>query len=1276
MGIRDNSSSAGHNAATSPLSPSSAPHEVVSLRAIDGKASIEHLISIHVQDLFDIASNPDVTAAEVLAGLRYLMVYRIRGGKMPSLELPIMKRLCESLLLNMTRRMPSASLLGKRLSVEANEAFCLFVEFAEEVEEFRVAVAAKPAAELRRYLRIDKRIGKYSGKETTILAIKFLNMAPSISPQFADWRDLVADDEVKDVEQVMTELGAEAAAAPVAPSKDRLFPPPDLYFDRTIKKVLYMFKTHPDDGLPARAIADLQEHYGRNELPPPPKPSVIKMLIGQVTDFMVLILIAVSILEFAMRDPDPAIVILIVVVLNVIIGFTQELQANRALEALSSLSVPRARVIRDGTVAEVEAGDLVPGDVVVLEEGDAVPADLRIIESAQLEVIEAVLTGEPLGVLKSPDAIRHSSRRMPLGDCKGNAFMATLVAKGRGKGVVVRVGESTEVGKIAAAITSQPHAPTPIQIKLDKLGKVLVVVAFLLCALVVVIGLAYSRPVLAMVKTGITLAVSVIPEGLVAVVTVTMALGVRRMAANNAIVRKLPSVETLGSVTTICSDKTGTLTEGKMGTQEAWTVDGTAYHIERPTEMDPAIGGLAHPGSTEIIAPEAIPALMRLTMLAASLCNNANVAPNTDADEAVRAKEPFRAVGDATEVAMVIASQKMRLDKRTFEASEGWRRVAENAFDSDRKVMSVVYEHQGNGFVLAKGAPENVLARCTGFVTAYHGETRFDARPLQVTPGGAAAPAVQLISDAAAHMASKGLRVLALAVRACTISPDFDSAAVECEWNFVGLLGLIDPPRAGVQSSVASCQRAGIKVIMITGDHIATASAIAKQLGILDPAVPSRSRAIRGAELDMLSDDQIAALRPFPSVFARVSPDNKLKIVLALKSAGHVVAMTGDGVNDAPAIKAADVGVAMGIAGTEITKQAADVILANDNFTTIVTAVAEGRRVFDNIFKFIVYLLSCNSAEIWIMLLCAVVNRDLPYTSIVILYANIIADVPPAMALGIEGPELDIMDRPPRDPGANVVDWLAATSIMVQSLSMSLITFGLYMIESPERATIGDRGEEAIIPDSLRMARAESFALLTTMQLFQGFISRSSTQSLFTIGLIGNRYMVGGVIFSFIMLLIGLYIPGFCEWLELLPPDGIIWAKVAGGLAVHIAVTEVLKFGLRKRMRSVNAAKAAARAAADGGVLPAAVQVEVQESTTATEGSPLVMPVATTTTAAAVPLPPSPAVSRPASPTNASSAAAALVAAIPGAAAAATLLSPGGGGKYQSLDGQDAEDDA
>ncbi|CAJ0882113.1 15854_t:CDS:10, partial [Entrophospora sp. SA101] len=786
-------------------------------------------------------------------------------------------------------------------------------------------------------------------------------------------------------------------------------------------------------------------------------------------------------------------------------------KANKALEALQKLTVPKARVIRDGEQSIIDSNQLVPGDIVILEEGDSVPADLRIVESSNLELIESILTGESVPTSKNIKKIMTKTRNLPLGDCKGNAFMSTIVAKGRGKGLVVRTGDETEIGKISAAITSVPRMRTPIQKKLSKLG-------------IWLVNNAYRRET-----------VSVVPEGLVAVTTVTMAIGVIRMAARCAIVRTLPAVETLGSVTVICSDKTGTLTEGKMGPCELWTADNSIYSFTEPTSLDP---------------------------------NKA---------------------------------QKGGFSKSYWENNHNFLKVHEKPFDSERKLMSVVYkinkdssssspsqkkeENKNKFLVLAKGAPEELLRKCTHYMAEIKSSNNNNAEIFDaISEDNYSSPLteefVDLISDQSSRMASKGLRVLGLALKSIntfTVNNneneddkiitekenvnmeddknnipinDGDNDNIESESNtstsnhhlegkdeennliFIGLIGLIDPPKKAVKESIRICKLAGIKVIMITGDHIATATAIATDI-----------------ELDLLSDEAISELNPFPTVFARVSPDNKLKIVKALQNLKNIVAMTGDGVNDAPAIKAADVGVAMGLSGTEITKQAADIILSNDDFSTIVAAVEEGRRVFDNILKFIVYLLSCNSAEIIIMLICAVINLDLPFTTIMILWANIIADIPPAISLGVEPVEKDIMKRKPRNPNAGVLDLYATTILITQSFVMALLSFGVFIIAlSPiEHIELAD-------------ARSLAFATLTSMQLIQGFFSRTLYESVFKTGFFTNKWMIVSVVGSFIALLLGIYVPGLREWLDLTPVPAFGWAKIAICVIIQLIISELGKF--------------------------------------------------------------------------------------------------------------------
>ncbi|KAG0215652.1 P-type ATPase [Mortierella sp. GBA30] len=1228
------------NHAESPLAldamppPSTAEGYSIYSNVKDGKVSIEHQIEINVVDLFDVQSNKDISLEEVMDGLRYVMEYRIKGGRYPSLDHDIMRRLADGLLLNMGDTEKKRRFRPK-LTEEADVAFQLFGEFLLEVQEFRQAVGAKPVSDLRHALKLDVRCGPGSTEQEQQSAVALIALLTGIYPQFSDWRELVKGEGQSDVQKCMKEYADFVRANKMPEMGGVILAPQALCFDRRIKRCLKMFRTSLETGLPSEAIPDLQAHYGKNILPQPPRTSIFKMLWTQFTDFMILLLLAVAVLMAATKDFIPMAVLLIVVVLNAIIGFTQEYKAGKALDALTKLSVPRAQVLRDGSTSMINSEELVPGDIVILEEGESVPADLRLAEVSQLEIIESILTGESVAVSKDPKEIKTLTRKLPLGDCKGNAFMSTVVAKGRGKGIVVRTGRLTEMGKISAAITGARKILTPVQRKLALLGKLLVVFAIVLCAVMAGIKIAYHNDVGESLKIALSLAVSVIPEGLVAVTTVTMALGVRRMAARKAIVRTLPAVETLGSVTYICSDKTGTLTEGKMGAAELWTSDGVAYGFTESTSLDPNRGDVVvktnATGEPHILKKTLsdVPAQMLISLMVSSLCNNSSVVQkdkddggvvaiplkNIDSEDTALAEPEsleWKGIGDPTEVALVVAAQKAGFPKTYFHGL-GYSRIYEQAFDSERKVMSVVYKaplataSKSDGhfeFVLAKGAPEEILNRCVGYLPSVTSNSL--ASPLDVLKPGEEELSQPIteefydsVSEASGRMADNGLRVLGLAYKrvkvngggsvesgvgdgldninkvkdekeapAPTLKPtklDLLTAAnanqvddddeeeeippgyAESDLVFLGLIGLIDPARAGVKESVRICKEAGVTVVMITGDHIKTASAIAKELGILEEG----GRAIKGEELDLLSEQAIAELKPFPNVFARVSPDNKLKLVTALQSRGESVAMTGDGVNDAPAIKAANVGVAMGIAGTDITKQAADIVLSNDNFNTIVEAVEEGRRVFDNILKFIVYLLSCNCAEIFLFLLCSIVNVELPFTVTMVLWANIIADVPPAMALGIEPAEPGLMSRNPRSPKRGILTRTSFSVIMFQSLVMTLLTFGVYMMK--------DRSDEA----KENYARAEAFAVLTTVQLLQGFLSRTMRTSVFRVNFLSNRWMIYGVLVSFVLMIIGIYVPGFNGILNLQPLDGISWAKVIVCCVILVILSELEKLLLR-----------------------------------------------------------------------------------------------------------------
>ncbi|ORZ08400.1 hypothetical protein BCR42DRAFT_462924 [Absidia repens] len=1168
------------------------------------------------------------------------MDYRIKGGYHPRLDAALMNRLCEALLLNTGHT--EGHLLRKRTTPAADTAFFLFGDFLEEVDEFRAAVGKRDIFDLRQQLKIHHRCQPSSTDEQKRGAIAMIQLMSQFV-QLSDWRDLIKENEQGDMDTLLkSSLAAEITKqknskmppSPMLASTPNLLlpPPPRLYFDRSVEKMLGMFAhTDPQKGLPSHLVPSLREHYGGlNKLPDPPKPSALKMVWTQLTDFIVLILLAAAVVQAGQQEFNSMAVLLVVVVLNTIIGFSQEWKASKTLNALMNLSVPMAQVIRDGEQQMLDSEELVPGDLVVLEEGDAVPADLRLIDVAQLELVEGILTGESVPVQKSADAIKAKSRRIPLGDCKGNAFMSTTVARGRAKAIVVRTGTQTEIGKISSAIHAgaKTKTKTPVQRKLNKLGKYLVLIAILLCALVVVIGVAWKKDIRTMLNVGLSLAVSVIPEGLVAVTTVTMALGVRRMATNNCVVRTLPAVESLGSVTVICSDKTGTLTEGKMGVAELWTGDDALYRFTESTSLNPNQGEIiqepaelrrrmihlhratntkpqsslilpsatsqglssqpqrenqqqpvdyasmrSHPMDSQ--SPQLYPPHLRYALMVAGLCNNSSVMMDEETKE-------WLPVGDPTEIALTVASQKGKLGRSIWQQQEGFTKVHERAFDSERKLMSSVYQQQkstddnqtktSHYWVLCKGAPEELLAKCSTYLTPSSNSTTTTTTTSSSSPPSLVhndsnfAPItdqfVEEVLNQSSTMASQGLRVLGLAFKKVDLdlttfedkeeSIKNEPHLAESEFGFVALAGLMDPPKQGVKDAVTTCQEAGIRVMMITGDHVDTATAIAEKLGIFQKDVPGLNRAILGRELDLLSEDALIELDPFPNVFARVSPDNKLTIVKALQKRGEVVAMTGDGVNDAPAIKSADIGIAMGLAGTEITKQAADLVLLDDNFSTIVAAVHEGRHVFDNILKFIVYLLSCNGAEIFLMLICAMADLETPLTVMMILWANIISDIPPSMAIGVEPKESDLMKRAPRPPTRGVLTRVSWLVIFCQSMTIASLTVAAYCVSL------------FYLQHSLEDARSLAFTCITMMQLSNSFTARSVQASMFTMGVIGNRWLLVAFFVSLGCMLLGIYCPGISTWLELTAVDGPSWVMVIICCSIMLSLVEFEKMLIRK----------------------------------------------------------------------------------------------------------------
>ncbi|PVU91065.1 hypothetical protein BB561_004582 [Smittium simulii] len=1010
-------------------------------------------------------SDTDISLLETMENIQYTLDFRIKKGKVNSLDISLMRRLCDALLLVMKHE--TGSFAKKKFASYAESAFYIFGSFIEEIAEFRQAVSEKDISELRISLLLDKRFNTESQKNAVAIMVRIVLFCLG---EGYDWRDLIDPRKQatmqKYIEKRIEVFANDRKSLHIQERKVDLYPPPALYSDRNIAKLVAMFNVNVDSGITDNEEVNKRlEHYGANELPQQDKKSYFKIIFDQLSDFMVVLLLIAVIATAIAKEYNSSIVLAVVIILNTFIGVYEESKASKALDSLKSFVVNTAKVYRNGSISLIDSKNLVPGDIVEIEEGDSVPADLRLIECSRLSLVETILTGESIPVMKSVESIRTNTNRLALGDSFGNCFMGTLVSRGRGRGIVVRTGSSTEIGKISKAISNnQTSKKTPLQKRLHKLGMWLVIIAILLCAIVVIAGVAWGHKFAPMFLSGLALAVSVIPEGLVAVTTVTMALAVRRAAKKQAIVKRLVAVEVLGSVTCICSDKTGTLTEGQMGATEIVTSTLQSYSTQNSTDLNPDSGGILIGSklgfSADIKSNTSSSTFLQKNNMSFSLLELIKICLLCNNSQIKFVDDKWKGFGDPTEFALLSLALKAKMSyesiKSKFTNPDGTtttypKKLHENPFDSERKLMTVVIDNKNadkNVDIYAKGAPEQILKICTHRID--------DNGSLQKLKNSD----IKIILHECEKMAKRGLRVLGLAAKSESMSnfetmmkevPENDSenpnlkaddsfknkkkeseiqeqiATYRIKWAegdlaFVGLVGLTDPPRKGVKEAIKNCQSAGIKVIMITGDHLDTASAIAKQIGILQPNIPEMDRAITGPDLDLLSDETLASLKPFPSVFARVSPDHKLRIIKTLQKMGHISAMTGDGVNDAPAVRQADIGIAMGIGGTEITKDASDIVLLDDNFSTIIMAIEEGRRVFDNILKFILYLLSCNTAEIILFLMASVVNVELPMPTIMVLWANIIADVPPAMSVGLEPQEKNILKRSPRSPSAGVLN--------------------------------------------------------------------------------------------------------------------------------------------------------------------------------------------------------------------------------------------------------------
>ena len=881
-------------------------------------------------------------------------------------------------------------------------------------------------------------------------------------------------------------------------------------------------KTDSIKGLSENEIKSRREKYGFNELKEGKKKSTLVKFLEQFKDFMIIVLIVAAIISGIVgyiqgEGITDSIIIMIVVIANAIIGVAQENKAEKSLEALKKLSSYSAKVIRDGNITVVPSRDLVPGDIVVLETGDYVPADIRLIEAVNLKIQEASLTGESVPVEKNTEVINNLEAG--IGDRTNMTFSSSLVTYGRGKGIVVETGMNTEVGKIAGILNDTQKSETPLQIRLNKLGKTLGIASIAICAVIFVIGLLYGKNVIDMFMTAVSLAVAVIPEGLAAVSTIVLAIGVQRMVKKHAIVKKLPAVETLGSATVICSDKTGTLTQNKMTVLKLF-YNNSLKNIE---DID-----------TTLEDKE-----LKKLIYTSMLCNDTKVGKDKEL------------TGDPTETALVDMGFKLDFGPEVFEQMP---RVAEIPFDSDRKLMTTVVKAGDKYRVYTKGGVDELLNRCSGYVI--NGDIKQDIEEYK-----------KVIDEYNDKMAEDALRVLAMGYKELDHMPtDKETENLEKDLIYIGMVGMIDPPREEVKVAVEKCKTAGIKTVMITGDHKTTAVAIAKQLGILEEG----EEAVTGADVEKMSQDELIQRVENIRVYARVSPEHKVRIVKAWQAHGDIVAMTGDGVNDAPALKTSDIGCAMGIVGTDVAKEAADVILTDDNFATVVSAVEEGRRIYDNILKAIQFLLSSNVGEVVLLFVAILITPLLsnwfgidisliePLLPIHILWINLVTDSLPALALAFDPANKDIMKRKPLSPSTGIftkgMTWrIIYQGIMIGGLTLLAFIIGLSIKNPPVI--------EGLTPEEVKVeiGQTMAFIVLAFSELVHVFNIRNNKESIFKTGIGGNKNLFWAIAASAVMMVVILAIPALRAIFSIpvLPTENII--ETIGLVIAPILIVELFK---------------------------------------------------------------------------------------------------------------------
>ena len=901
------------------------------------------------------------------------------------------------------------------------------------------------------------------------------------------------------------------------------------WFSKSVDEVKKELLTDLEKGLTDEQISKQREKFGKNELKAQKKKSLFVKFLEQFKDFMIIVLIIAAIISGVVgymqgEGITDSIIILIVVIVNAIIGVAQEAKAEKSLEALQKLSSHSAKVMRNGILTVVPSKELVPGDIVILDTGDFVPADLRIIEAANLKSQESSLTGESVPVEKYSEVIKDE--KVGIGDRVNMLFSSSLITYGRGKGIVVETGMNTEVGKIAGIINDTEKAETPLQIKLNKLGKTLGLVALAICAFIFIIGLIYGKEPLDMFMTAVSLAVAAIPEGLAAVSTIVLAIGVQRMVKKHAIVKKLPAVETLGSATVICSDKTGTLTQNKMTVKKIF-YDNKLVDIDKIEQNE---------------IKDDLEKLVYVSML----CNDTKVGRDNEL------------TGDPTETALVDMGFVLDFKPELFEMLP---RVGEIPFDSNRKLMTTIHKYEDKYLVYTKGGVDELLKRCNKYIL--NNEIKNDLNNFKNS--------IQNINE---KMAKEALRVLAMGYKELDHMPsDEEMKNIESDLIYVGMVGMIDPPREEAKVAVEKCKTAGIKTVMITGDHKITATAIAKSLGILE----NESEAITGAELEEMSDEDLAKNIRKYSVYARVSPEHKVRIVRAWQKNGEIVAMTGDGVNDAPALKKADIGCAMGMVGTDVAKEAADVILTDDNFATVVSAVEEGRRIYDNILKAIQFLLSSNVGEIIVLFVAILITPLLskafgidikliePLLPIHILWVNLVTDSLPALALAVDPAEKDVMTRKPLKPGKGIFTKGMTWRIVYQGIMIGLLTLAAFCIglATPESSLPEVYNNEGVRLSNeevkVEIGQTMAFTVLALSELVHVFNVRNNKKSIFKTGIFNNSKLILAIAVSAVLMFVILLIPSLRQIFSIpvLPLENIIETILL--VLAPLAIVELFK---------------------------------------------------------------------------------------------------------------------